>query len=167
MTIGDRIRQIRKKVTDGQKSFAEIFGVSVASVSSWENDQYRPPPETLAKIAELGGESLDWLITGKEKTSGRTPPTDKEKLRAILSTDLKLLDEVRRELLHGNTSENETPYGQGEHQHLSDDEKTLLEYFRLADSHVRRTAILMLKASVEESRRNEGGGSNSAGMKSA
>jgi transcriptional regulator with XRE-family HTH domain len=157
MTTGSRIRQIRKKVSGKQRPFAELFGVSVASVSSWENDEYRPDLETLAKIASLGHVTLDWLITGKNHPENDITIEDAI-IRAIKSKP-DVAARIGRELI-GETEESYTKKGQVEH--ISQDERELIEAYRLADHKIRKHAKRMLEEDAQESRRNDGGGSVSA-----
>lgn len=46
-------------------------------MGDWEKWRTRPTAETLIKIAELGGKSMDWLMTGKERDYQYDEITDK------------------------------------------------------------------------------------------
>ena len=70
--MGLRIREIRKGLGKNQEEFGRVLGgTSKSAVSSYEAGDSAPSPETLATIAEIGGVTLDWLITGKGEA---TPP---------------------------------------------------------------------------------------------
>lgn len=75
--IGERIKEIRKKLKLNQEQFAETLGVeSKTAVSYWENNQRIPNDITvLVTIANLGKVTLDWLLTGVE-SSFEPPKTD-------------------------------------------------------------------------------------------
>ena len=69
MSLGARIKTIRKNLDDSQVAFANRLGYANSqNVSLWESDKSIPPADILAQIAELGAVSLDWLITGKDRT---------------------------------------------------------------------------------------------------
>ena len=51
MTVGQRIRQARKKIGMSQKDLADKLGISYVGVSQWENDKRKPKYETLQRIA--------------------------------------------------------------------------------------------------------------------
>lgn len=57
-----------------QGEFGEILGIKRSAVSKYENGESSPDPESLAKIAELGEVTIDWLVTGKEKARGFAGP---------------------------------------------------------------------------------------------
>jgi transcriptional regulator with XRE-family HTH domain len=156
MTIGGRIRQIRKKVAGKQRPFAGLFGVSVTSVSSWENDEYRPDLETLAKIASLGDVTLDWLIVGRP--SPEKEITIEDAIIRAIKSEPEVATRIGRELI----GETEDQYlKQSNSDRFSQDELELIEAYRLADDKIRRYAKRMLEEDAQESRRNAGVGSDS------
>ena len=67
MTLGEKIRSLRKTAGLSQEAFAEQLGVSRQAVSKWENDNGLPETEKLINMAKLFGVSLDTLI-GEEST---------------------------------------------------------------------------------------------------
>ncbi len=89
--LAKRIRQIRESRHETQKEFMKSLYPEEEKdpkiVSRWEDDRTeknRPQLEDLIRIAQLGGVSLDWLLTGKEYT----PPFKEQKrftLRDICS----------------------------------------------------------------------------------
>ena len=60
MTIGENIRKCRGAMK--QVDFAEQVGVNTATVSRWENGQNIPNGETLQKIAQVLGVSVEKLM---------------------------------------------------------------------------------------------------------
>ncbi len=64
--LGKRIRRIRKDAGLNQRDLGLLLGVGITAISDYETGNTSPSPESLAKIAELGKVSLDWLITGRE-----------------------------------------------------------------------------------------------------
>lgn len=82
------ISELRRMHDLKQKEFGEIFNVSHATISSWENGRTDPGLETLVKISEKFDVSIDWLLTGKEH---RLP--DKE---MTIINHFKTLDESQQ-----------------------------------------------------------------------
>ncbi len=64
--VGKRIRQVRiLALNQTQEKFAKEIGVKKQSyISRYENGRI-PSPELLVIIANVGGKSVDWLLTGK------------------------------------------------------------------------------------------------------
>ena len=67
MTIGQRIRAVRKQIGLTQKELAQKMGLSFQSVAQWENDLRNPKPETLRRIAAALGVSYFDLLSEKER----------------------------------------------------------------------------------------------------
>ena len=85
LTIGENIRNFRKKNDLTQEAFAERLGVTYQSVSRWENGTTYPDLELLPAISETLSVTVDELIG--------MPQIEKEK-RA-----LETVDELRRECM--------------------------------------------------------------------
>lgn len=66
MTLGDRIRECRKKSGLSQDKVAELVGVSRQAVTKWEAGQTAPNTENLFKLAEIFGTTVDLLISEKD-----------------------------------------------------------------------------------------------------
>ncbi|MDE6425961.1 MAG: helix-turn-helix domain-containing protein [Ruminococcus sp.] len=67
MNIGKSIRQIRTENNMSQEDFAEIFFVTRQTVSNWENEKSYPDLNTIVKISDRFGVSLDKLLKEDEK----------------------------------------------------------------------------------------------------
>lgn len=61
LTIGENIRNYRRKQDLTQEEFAECLGVSYQSVSRWENGTTYPDIELLPAISKLLGITVDEL----------------------------------------------------------------------------------------------------------
>lgn len=59
--MGMRIQQIRKKSGLSQRQLGEKLGVSASMIGQWENDLRNPKYETLRRIAEALGTTIDYL----------------------------------------------------------------------------------------------------------
>lgn len=96
MTLGEKIRSLRKAAGLSQEALAEQLGVSRQAVSKWENDNGMPETEKLITMAKLFGTSLDALI-GEEKNGEIPPPEPQPSVitpttDAGHSTDLSLVE---------------------------------------------------------------------------
>lgn len=69
MTLGDRIKECRKKSGLSQDKVAELVGVSRQAVTKWETGQTAPNTENLFKLAEIFGTTVDLLISENDADS--------------------------------------------------------------------------------------------------
>jgi len=80
-TLPQRLRYIRKRIAAmTQHEFAQALNVSQDSISRYEIGKTDLSTKQLARIAEVTGVSLDWLILGKGEIPergklGRLPPS--------------------------------------------------------------------------------------------
>lgn len=74
MTIGERIKQIRKEEKLTQQGFAKEIGVGWLSVASWEQGQKQPGKARLYVIADRFAVNLDWLKAGEGEMRKTTKP---------------------------------------------------------------------------------------------
>lgn len=73
MSLGSRIRHVRKanKLTQGR--LAALLGVTSQAVSQWERDETTPTFDNLAALSAHLGPNIDWLL-GKEGPEAESPP---------------------------------------------------------------------------------------------
>ncbi len=65
--VGKSIKDLRKAKNMTQDELAEKLNVTRQAVSNWEMDKTQPDVETLTKLADIFGVSVERLIYGKEK----------------------------------------------------------------------------------------------------
>ncbi|WP_258298184.1 helix-turn-helix domain-containing protein [Paenibacillus peoriae] len=70
-TIGQRIRTIRKNNLN-QIKFANIIGISQATLSELEQDKYKSSLDVLIAIKENFNSYIEWLIFGDTPASKNT-----------------------------------------------------------------------------------------------
>ena len=96
MTIGERIREVRKSRGLTQKELGERLGLSYQSIAQWENDLRKPKSETILKIASALGVRYEDLVeletfnTGAEfddRWKELTKSTSSDSLTVIHNTD--------------------------------------------------------------------------------
>lgn len=91
--LNERLKTLRAQHALSQKALAEQLHVSQQTVGKWEAGGATPNPETLSKIADIFGISVDYLI-------GRsTCEYDETALKFALfggDVDDEILEEVKR-----------------------------------------------------------------------
>ena len=69
MTMGEKIRQLRKGTGLTQSGLAKKLGISASAVGMYEQDRREPDSRILGKLCEIFGVSGDYFIgAGKENT---------------------------------------------------------------------------------------------------
>ena len=91
MTIGQRIRKRRETMKLTQQQLGEALGVTPQHISAVEKDKRTPSLESLVKLAEELGVTIDFLVTGKEGIITDTIPA--------IRADKKINLEVKRALI--------------------------------------------------------------------
>lgn len=109
-TLGKRIKYARGAAS--QDSFSAEINISKGSLGGYERDENLPNTDTVLKICQKTGISLEWLLTGqghaypehitKEEPASAIPHSGllerMEKRFAALEEERRLLNEERREL---------------------------------------------------------------------
>jgi transcriptional regulator with XRE-family HTH domain len=81
MSIGNRIKELRKKSGLNQTELGEKLGLKTSTVSAMEVDRSSLTDETIIKLSEIFGVSTDYLLKGIE-----TERTISENEQEILET---------------------------------------------------------------------------------
>jgi len=95
ISIGERIKYVRKKISGTQTDFARKLGISTPYVSQLEKGQYAPSPQLILSISRAFSVRRIWLETGEGEIWG-----DDE--IEVTSEGLELLDEIRRRMLRSD-----------------------------------------------------------------
>lgn len=74
-TMGEIISTLRKEKGMTQKELAEKLNITDKAVSKWERDVACPDINTLTKLAEILGVSLDELMNSKSKPTSKNRKT--------------------------------------------------------------------------------------------
>jgi len=72
----DRIRRLRLARGMTLQQVASHFGISAASVSSWEKGINQPDSRKLATLADVLGTSVEYLLEGSERMESRLAPQE-------------------------------------------------------------------------------------------
>jgi Predicted transcription factor, homolog of eukaryotic MBF1 len=68
MSISDKIKKLRQEKRFKQESLAEKIGVSRLMLGKYERGEATPSAETLQKLAQVLEVSIDYLLSGDEKS---------------------------------------------------------------------------------------------------
>lgn len=80
-SIGDRIRDARKKCGLSMQSLHDITGLSTGNISDIENNKYMPSVASLLPLSRALKCSIDWLVTGED-----TEPQNSENQKSECKT---------------------------------------------------------------------------------
>ncbi|MBQ4123693.1 helix-turn-helix domain-containing protein [bacterium] len=75
MTIGKRLKEIKKELKITSKELADELGIPVRTIGSYERNEAQPGPKFFNNIHEKYNININWFLTGKgnmfvsEKTS--------------------------------------------------------------------------------------------------
>ena len=92
VTMGERIKQLRKENGWTQTELAEKMGVTKGTVSTWETDSRRPAFETLDQLCDLFDRSMGY-VTGQSDIPGHSRMTQEEAIDVVLSVEEEELSE--------------------------------------------------------------------------
>lgn len=87
MTIGGRIKELRKTLKKTQKEFGEAIGLKQNSVATLEMGRYGASDRTIGNICRVYNVSAVWLRTGEGEMFETVEPD--EELMRFVSTILK------------------------------------------------------------------------------
>lgn len=66
MTIGNRIRTLRKQLNYSQEYVAEQLDVTRQAVSKWEKDLTSPDTDNMIQLAQLLNSTVEYIASGKK-----------------------------------------------------------------------------------------------------
>lgn len=92
MTVGERIQDLRKKKGFSQEKMVEYLNMSRQAVAKWEQNVCEPNLDCLAKMSDLFGVDLDYLIRGKASEEVKPDNVVREKETLIIKEKDNLLD---------------------------------------------------------------------------
>lgn len=74
MKTGKLIRSLREGLKLTQEQLAKRVGVSRVSISKWESGENKPKGDNSIALASALRVSVDWLLSGSERTNGEISP---------------------------------------------------------------------------------------------
>lgn len=104
MRFGDRLTQLRKELNMTQEELARNLSISRGTISMWEINQRTPDPDTLQRIADYFGVSVDYLLGRTDKRNpDRSQSDDLERfwpdtVRILRRAGRRMTPEERRRI---------------------------------------------------------------------
>lgn len=96
LEVGKRIRKVRNGLT--QKEFAHILGCKQNTVSRWEKWGVAPDEDTLEKIANYGGVSVEWLMRGNTAPAQELQTFKEDYVASLSPLETSLLTAVVKQV---------------------------------------------------------------------
>ena len=86
MTLGEKLKDIRKRFGLSQEQLAEIMHVSRQAITKWETDKGMPDVVNLQELAKVFGVTVDYFLNAEGQASGltMTKALDKENYKSKL-----------------------------------------------------------------------------------
>ena len=95
MTLGEKLKEIRRRFELSQEELAEIINVSRQAITKWENDNGVPDISNLKELSKVFGVTVDYLLS-----EGNDLPLlamkisiDKDKYKNKISSYDKIIEE--------------------------------------------------------------------------
>ena len=96
ISFGQRLKMLRREADYSQSDLSDRIGVSVQSISKWENDNTMPDISQIVPLAAVLGVSTDWLLG--------VGMNEDEDERELDNKVLKLFDTMTSNAYHENAS---------------------------------------------------------------
>lgn len=82
MEICEALKKVRNEKRYTQQAIADVLMVSKGAIASWESGARKPDVDTICKLADFYGVSLDYLL-GRSEIKKETPPAKAEDVERI------------------------------------------------------------------------------------
>jgi transcriptional regulator with XRE-family HTH domain len=95
MTLGQKLKEIRKRFGLSQEALAEIMNVSRQAITKWENDGGLPDVSNLQALSKVFGITVDYLLNDENNLPALSmkKKLDKEKYKNKISSYEEILKE--------------------------------------------------------------------------
>ena len=99
MTLGQKLKEIRKRLGLSQEQLAEIINVSRQAITKWENDAGIPDISNLQELSKVFGLTVDYLLNVQNNLPAliMKKELDKDKYKNKLSSYAEILKEYYSE----------------------------------------------------------------------
>ena len=81
--IGRRLRVLRQQKKLSQKEFGKVFDLAESTIGMYERDERKPDYDTLSKIADYYGVSVDFLLGRTDNKERQIKLTSDEEFEAF------------------------------------------------------------------------------------
>lgn len=95
MTLGQKLKDIRKRFGLSQEQLAEIMNVSRQAITKWESDNGLPDVSNLQELSKVFGITVDYLLDNNNQLPALSmkKELDKEKYKNKLAVFYEVLSE--------------------------------------------------------------------------
>ena len=95
MTLGEKLREIRKKFGLSQEQLADMINVSRQAITKWETDKGIPDVTNLQELAKVFGVTVDYFLNDANRAPvlSMKKELDKSKYKSKLSAYREILKE--------------------------------------------------------------------------
>ena len=95
MTLGQKLKDIRKRLGLSQEQLAEIMNVSRQAITKWENDVGLPDVSNLQELSKVFSVTVDYLLNDKNQlpTLNMRKKLDKDKYKNKITLYSEVLKE--------------------------------------------------------------------------
>ena len=66
MSLGEKLKEVRKRFGLSQEALASILNVSRQAVTKWENDDGMPDISNLQELSKVFGLTVDYLVNNDD-----------------------------------------------------------------------------------------------------
>jgi transcriptional regulator with XRE-family HTH domain len=94
MSIGNRIRELRKKKELSQSELGEMVNLSYGGIAAMEQGRSNPSAEVIIKLSKVFEISADYLLTGKEEAATISP--DEQEIIKAVREDAALFNTLKK-----------------------------------------------------------------------
>lgn len=99
MTLGEKLKEIRKRFGLSQEQLAEVMNVSRQAITKWENDGGIPDVSNLQELSKVFGITVDYLLNDENQLPALQlrEVLDKDKYKNKISSYAMILREYYAE----------------------------------------------------------------------
>ena len=92
MSIGSRIAHLREQRGWTQEQLSSLLGISRAALSHYEKSRREPDTETLSKVADIFGVTIDYLVGRTQQPRGNLDENARLFVDHLELADVELLE---------------------------------------------------------------------------
>lgn len=93
LSIGEKIKELRKKRNISQAELAKNINVSAGNVGDWEREKAKPGADALIALSEFFGITTDWILKGEEEFQKLTSiSVEIDELQYLMENWIKLTE---------------------------------------------------------------------------
>jgi Predicted transcriptional regulators len=87
MKFGQKLKRLRQEKDWSQEKLADEIGVKRLAINKYESGQTKPSAETLQRISEVFGVSIDYLLADESEKLAKDELTDKTLLEYVVEIE--------------------------------------------------------------------------------